>query len=462
MTIWQPKPEELKRPAYRSLATSAIRAIEKGLLKPGDRLPTHRSLSYDLGVSVQTVSRAYEELNRLGYTSGEVGRGTFVAHAQRDARTPFLRESQYDRIIDLSILKPVVDEIHLRYMRLSLAELSENLPAADILSFRPNTYTRKHRETAIGWLQNCGVSTHPDSVILTNGNTPAMTTALMSAAKPGELVATEEMGHHTLTLLTRYLGLKITGLPIDAEGIVPDALEESCRNNRIRALYIMPNGANPKLAIMSTRRRLEICRIAAEHDIQIIENDAWGPLRHEQPTSFATLAPERTYYFTSFTKCLMPGLRTGYLVVPEHMIPSVTNRHMVTNWTATPIMAEIAARMLESGTAGALLDWQMNALVKRRQIASEELLGIPHYSIPGGLHVWIPLPTEWNEDILVNRARQTGVAIAPGSVFDMSGHGNHRGVRVCIGPETEDRLRQGLRSIASILRSEPEPALLTI
>ena len=462
MTIWQPKSEDIKRPAYRSLASSAIRAIEKGWLKPGDRLPTHRALSYDLGISVQTVSRAYEELNRLGYTSGEVGRGTFVAHAQRDARTPFLRESQYDRIIDLSILKPVVDEFQMRHMRRALADLGEDLPAADILSFRPNAYTRKHRETAIGWLEDCGVTTHPDAVVLTNGNTPAMTVALMSAAKPGELVATEELSHHTLTLLTRYLGLRITGIAIDSEGIIPEAFEDSCRNNRVRVLYVMPNGTNPKLAIMSAGRRAEICRIAADHDVRIVENDAWGPLRDKRPDSFATLAPERTYYFTSFTKCLMPGLRTGYLVVPEHMISSVTNRHMVTNWTATPIMAEIAARMLSDGTANILLDWQMKALARRRQIANEELAGVTHISIAGGLHVWIPLPSEWDEDTFVNRARQMGVAVAPGSVFEISGAGRHRGVRVCIGPESVERLRQGLRSIASIVRSEPEPALLTI
>ena len=78
MTIWPPDRTRLSRPAYRALAQALIQAIDAGEVKPGDRLPTHRDLAYQLGLSVQTVSRAYEELTRLDVISGEVGRGTFV------------------------------------------------------------------------------------------------------------------------------------------------------------------------------------------------------------------------------------------------------------------------------------------------------------------------------------------------------------------------------------------------
>jgi DNA-binding GntR family transcriptional regulator len=75
MTIW-PRPRSPT--AYRSLAQALMRAIDAGEVKAGDRLPTHRDLAYRLGLSVQTVSRAYEELTRLDIIAGEVGRGTFV------------------------------------------------------------------------------------------------------------------------------------------------------------------------------------------------------------------------------------------------------------------------------------------------------------------------------------------------------------------------------------------------
>ena len=92
MTIWPPHRQNLKRPAYRSLAETVVRAIELGELKPGDRLPTHRHLAFELGLSVQTISRAYDELIRLGFISGQVGRGTFVRASQ--AETPHALSSR--------------------------------------------------------------------------------------------------------------------------------------------------------------------------------------------------------------------------------------------------------------------------------------------------------------------------------------------------------------------------------
>ena len=78
MTIWRPQQEDLKRLAYRSLGEAVVRKIEAGELKAGDRLPTHRQLAFEIGLSVQTVSRAYEALIRRDFISSHVGRGTYV------------------------------------------------------------------------------------------------------------------------------------------------------------------------------------------------------------------------------------------------------------------------------------------------------------------------------------------------------------------------------------------------
>ena len=88
MTIWPPNKDNLRRPIYRSLAQSLIDAIAAEEISEGTKLPTHRALAYQLGLSIQTVSRAYEELARLGVISGEVGRGSYVRSAPTDAHTP--------------------------------------------------------------------------------------------------------------------------------------------------------------------------------------------------------------------------------------------------------------------------------------------------------------------------------------------------------------------------------------
>lgn len=91
MTLWQPDPALIRRPAYQSLADQFARAIHDGRLANGARLPTHRRLADDLKLSVQTVSRAYEELIRRGLISGEIGRGSFVQTQRREPSRPICR-----------------------------------------------------------------------------------------------------------------------------------------------------------------------------------------------------------------------------------------------------------------------------------------------------------------------------------------------------------------------------------
>lgn len=452
----------LSRPRYLALVARITQAIESGQLKPGERLPTHRGLADKLGLSVQTVSRAYEELIRRGLVAGAVGRGTFVNGAKAEVSHPFIPGGLGNEIIDLSILKPVSDERHVAEMRAALHALADDLPPRTMFSFRPNAALRPHRETATLWLKRCRVETRPDNVQITNGATPGMTIALMTVARPGDVIVTEAIGHHTLTPLANYLGLRLRGVEIDGEGMIPEALDEACASGPVRAVFVMPSATGPTVAVMGAKRREALVEIARRRDLSFIENDACGPLVDDCPPPIAALAPERTFYVSSFTKCIMPGLRTGYLVVPDLLIPAFANRHLVTNWMGTPLVAELAKSWVEDGTAWELLLWQRDALKRRHDLASEILAGVPLRHHPHSLHVWMPLPRAWSEDQFVSHARLQGIAVAPGSSFAIDPAVETSAVRISVGLASLDRLQQGLEIIARLIRGAPEPALLAI
>lgn len=461
MTIWRPDPSLLKRPAYLSLADQFARAIHDGRLPNATRLPTHRKLAYELGLSVQTVSRAYEELIRRGLVSGEIGRGSFVETVRREVEPPYLPE-RLGELIDLSILKPACEPMHLERLKQTLTWLGENLPASSGLSFRPNVVFPRHRSIAVEWLQSCGISASPQNISVTNGATAAMTVALMSVAPPGSTVATETIGHHTLVPLATYLGFNLKGLPIDGDGIVPEALDEACRDSDIRAVFVQPSVINPTATLMSEKRRAALSEVARKHDVAIIEGDVLGPLVADRPPPIAAMAPERTLYFTSFTKITVPGLRIGYLVAPDRYAAAVANRHLVSNWMATPIMAEIASKWVTDGTAMDLVNWQRNALQRRQAIIAEILGADRVLTHPNALHLWLPLPQNRTEEGFVAQARLQGVAIAPGVSFRTSDAPWKPAVRVSLGSTTEDELRTGLGVVSRLLVGEPEHLLLAI
>jgi len=462
--MWMPDPATLTRPAYRSLARAIVAAIDDGRLRPGDRLPTHRELAFRLALSVQTVSRAYEALIRADVITGEVGRGTYVKSAPGDGRgPPYQRLETGEPVIDCSMLMPVLGPHHASAMDAALAGLAGTIPPEVLGSFRPRQALRAHVERAQIWLALCGVEARADCILPTNGATPAMTVALMTAGAPGDLVVTEELGHHTLKNLTRLHGLKLEGLACDAQGILPDALDQAARLRKARVLYIMPSGNNARALTMDAGRRAAIIAVARQHDMLIVENDAWGPLEPRRPPPLAMLAPERVFYITSLSKCLMPALRTGWLVVPESHVTAAFSRHMVTNWMASPLVAELAARMIEDGTALRLLRWQRRALARRNAMAGQLLDGLGMHGGRHGLHVWLPLPAGWDEAGFVNSARLRGVAVAPGSAFetDLSRRRQH-GMRICLGAPEEPALREGLNVIARLARNAPEPDFLTL
>ncbi|MBO0902928.1 PLP-dependent aminotransferase family protein [Jiella sonneratiae] len=460
MTMAFLDPAALSRPVYQSLADQIARAIADGRLANGAQLPPHRILAHELKISVQTVSRAYEELIRRGLVSGETGRGSFVRRQEPASDVPYLEERPGETI-DLSILKPVCETMHLDRMKAVLAEMAVDLPASAALSFRPNVIFPGHRAVAVEWLRHCGVEASPGNVILTNGATAGMTVAMMSAASTGTVIATETLGHHTLVPLASYLGLKMAGVAIDDEGMVPEALAALCRQEDVRAVFLQPSPINPSASMMGLARREALIAVARENALSIIENDPLGPLIEDRPPPVAALAPERTLYVTTFTKSVLPGLRTGYLVAPDRLMPAVANRHLVSHWIATPLLAEVASRWVRDGTAMDLVRWQRKALARRQATVAEMLAGIDHRAHPMGLHVWLPLRSRTEEEVFVAQARLRGVALAPGRSFQI-GRDEHPAVRIAVGSASEAELKAGLRVVAGLYHAAPEPLLLAI
>lgn len=462
MTMWLPDPNLIRRPAYLSLADQFARAIGEGRLAAGARLPTHRGLAEMLNLSVQTVSRAYEELIRRGLVTGEIGRGSFVQARQHDLDPPYMPE-RVGEVIDLSILKPVCDAIHIERMRRTFGRLSELAPPSAILSFRPNMVFPRHRSTAVEWLKQCGLAVAPSNITLTNGATPGVTVALITVARPGSVIATEAIGLHTLMPLATYLGVTLEGLPIDEEGIIPEALDAACRHElTLRAVFVQPSVGNPTATLMSGDRREAIATVARKHNIAIVEDDVLGPLVENRAPPIAFFAPERTLYITSFTKCVVPGLRIGYLVVPDPYAAAVASRHLVSNWMATPMMAEIASRWVQDGTAMELIAWQRAALMRRQRIIADVLTDARYLTHPQALHAWLPLPAQWTEERFVAHARLLGVAIASGEAFRIAQEGSQPAIRISLGSSSEEELRSGLDIIAKLLVSDPEHLLLAI
>lgn len=457
MTIWYPDPAALTSPLHTSLAAAIAKAISDGRLPKGTQLPTHRRMAEELGLSVHTVSKAYEALRRQRLIDGQVGRGSYVLDPDTSNDQPFQLSSEKGGGFDLSISRPLISQHHAERFEQALKALPEGLDPSYYLSCRPNVGHDAHRAAGAEWLKICGLEVPAERIIMTNGVSHGMSAALSALTRPGDTVVSDKITHHLLVSGCSYLGLNLAGLETDAGGILPDALERYCREQSPKVLFLLPSLANSTAGMMPEDRRRALVEIARKYDLHIIENDAFGPVAEDRPVPVSALAPERSIYLTTFTKCTVSGLRAGYLAAPEHLLPALTGRIVVFGWMATPLMCELATRWVQDGTALELAQWQRRALAERYAIADDVLQGWRWQGHPSALHLWLPLTEGWTTASFVSYARELKVAVAPDAPFLTPKTPPQNAVRVSLGSvQDQDRFRQALELIAGMLRRPPE------
>lgn len=463
MTIWSIDRKKLVRPVHSSLAEEMARAIESGELAVGARLPTHRSLAHELSLSVQTVSKAYDILKRQLLIDGQVGRGSYVTGAARSTDQPFSMEKADETLIDLSLSRAPYCPSHVEMMKKSLSKLAQTIDPEVFLATRPNVGLRSHRQAGARWLQNCNVNVNETSVILVNGVSHGLNIAFSALAQQGDVVVTTDIAHHLIVSLCSYMGLHLKGLSSDQEGILPDAFERACRDHQVKILFALPALADPQVRLMSEERRRALVAIAEKYDVVIIENDCWGPLSNTGQTPLVELAPDRTIYLTSFTKCTVPGLRTGYLVAPQKWHSALIARMIVSGWMATPLVAELASQWVDDGTAMTLTRWIVKDLAARNKVVEQEMNGLQWTGHARGLHFWLQLTPGWSIENLVAHARTMGVILAPTHPFMTNSQQTPNALRVAIGGVTDvTHLSKGLAHLKEFLSYPQDPPPLVL
>ncbi len=418
---------------HRLLTEKIVDDIEKGILQPATRMPTHRDLAHKLGLSVQTVSISYKEAERRGYLRGEVGRGTYVCNRVTERADRFMLDRDPSGTADLSIIRAVYTEAHENASRRLLEELSQSDNASFMRPCRPIAGLDRHRAVARDWLRNLSVDVDPGRIILTNGAAHGLFLAVAAVVQPGEVVLTESLTDHGIIGLANVLGFTLRGLPIDEQGILPDAFETACKAGDVRALVMIPTLGNPTSHLMGAGRRIAIAEIARRYDVCVIEDEVYKPILEEKLPSMPELLPDLGFFVTSFTKTVMTGLRTGYLVVPTQYSIRVTSILRVTSWSGVNLMGEMASRWIENGTAAELIEIQRSEL-RSRQAQVTDILG-SHVAgnNPLSLCAWLKIPRNWSEDGLVRALANKGVAVTPSDPFVAGADRGSGGIRICLG-----------------------------
>lgn len=455
MTNWSPEIPKQRGARYLAIADRLARDVAEGRLKTGERLPTHRDLAWRLGVTVGTVTRAYSEAERRGLIVGEVGRGTFIR--ERNAEIGLLPAAvgSTPGFIDFSRNFPA-EHGQSRAIAAALVEAAQANDLATMMSYATTTGLPQHRESAAQWLSRDGFQVDPEEIVITGGAQHAMMLALNAVARPGDVVLTEELTFYGLKSIANMLSVRLAGVACDDEGLIPDALDAACRLHAPKALYALPTLQNPTTATMSEARRRAVAEICRRHGVMIIEDDIYGFLQPSAPPPLAAFAPDHTLYIVSLSKAIAPGMRIGFVRAPAPLQEKLASGMRASLWMAPPVLADVASRLIRSGTAQKLAERQRGEAVARQAIARRILANFTVTAPTCAIHLWLPLPEPWRREEFAAAARQRGVGVASADAFAVGRASVPHAVRVCISaPGDHALVERGLEILADLLRNGP-------
>lgn len=448
---WIPDVKASALPRYLAIAEAIGRDIAQGRLAPGERLPPQRRLASLLNMDFTTVARAYVEAQNRGLVCSVVGRGTFVA-----ASASRVSVTRQPAPVDFSmILPPEPDDPTLvARMAASFGEVGRDV--VNLLRYQSFGGSPEAKEAASSWLNRKGLSASHARLFVVPGAHAALVSLFGVLARPGDTILAEAITYPGVRSIAAQLGIRLVGLPMDEEGIEPDALATACKEFKPKALYLNPTLQNPTTITMPLVRRQAIADIAQRFNLPIVEDDAYCFIPTESPAPFAALLPDLTWYIAGLSKCLGAGLRCAYVLAPDvrSAWPFVAAARAVTVM-ASPLTVALATRWIEDGTGDAILRFIRQEAAARQVIAGEMLGAQKFRSDPLSFALWLELPTQWTRSSFVGQMQSKGIGVVPSDAFTVAGT-PPEAVRICLGgPTKRSELHAALELMAHTLAESP-------
>lgn len=442
-------------PPFLQIARSLAADIQRGRLRPGDRLPGSRRLAESLEVHRNTVLAALAELTAEGWIETTPGRGTFVTSAiVNSPGRPFSRR------LDLRTHVPAnvpfaLPEPPAAYRPPNLPPGTLNLgngapdvrlvPAraigrayrrvlglrgTDLLAYgEPEGYAGLRTALASMLARTRGLPAGPGDVLVTHGSQMALTLAARALLRPGDTVAVEELGYRPAWEAFRAAGADVVPVAVDSDGIVVDALERLATRTALRAVYVTPHHQYPTTVTLKAARRLALLAMARARRIAIVEDDYDHEFHYDGRPVLPLASADHAglvVYIGTLSKVLAPGLRIGYIVAPPALLRNASAIRSLLDSQGDHATEAAVAELIDDGEFERHVASVRRVYENRREILANSLrrtfgYGVEFTMAPGGMALWVRLHVSGDVDEWARRSVQHGVSWYTGRRYAFDG-----------------------------------------
>ncbi|MGC3980147.1 MAG: PLP-dependent aminotransferase family protein [Steroidobacteraceae bacterium] len=462
---------------YEKYAAEVERMVRDRVLRPGDRLPSVRQACASRKLSQSTVLQAYYLLEARSVIEARPRSGYFVSKQQ--ALLPAVQNVSRPKQRSASVaISDLVFEILGSTKERTVAALGSAFPSPELFplpilsrylarGMRDIDPWRTAEDLSPGNAQlrhqisqryaRDGIHIDADEIIITNGALEALNLSLAALTRPGDVVLVESPTFYAALQAIERLNLKVVAIATHPrEGIDLQALETALQRNDVKACWFMPNFQNPLGSVMSEAKKQALAKLLATHQVPLIEDDVYGELY------FGTQRPRPTKAFdkrgqillcSSFSKCLAPGYRVGWVAAGKYA-KQIERLKLMTNLsTALPSQLALSGYLQHAGydrhlrklrqTLQALRDTALRAIA--RYFPEGTRASCPD----GGYFLWVELPGDVDALELHRQALLHDISLAPGQLFANQPDFAHF-VRINYGHPTAAKLEGALRVVGEL------------
>ncbi len=324
------------------------------------------------------------------------------------------------------------------------------------------------REQLAAFMASKGVKgLSPEGLIVTTGSQQALDLIGKTLLNPSDVALVESPTFLATIQCFRLYGAQVLGVPIDAQGVLVDKLEEMIVQHQPKLVYLIPTFGNPSGAMMSLQRRMKVLELAVKYQTVVVEDDPYGDLYFADapPPSLLALSDQVpgsrdwVVYCGSLSKVLSPGLRVGWMVAPPALLARATMCKQFSDAHTSTFAQATAAHYLKAGRLPATLDTVRRVYGERAKTMGEaltrELGDALRFSQPqGGLFFWANLTGAAGKlkdgSELAKRAIEKGVAFVPGGPF-FANNPDTTAIRLSFATADVDKINEGIARLGQAL-----------
>jgi GntR family transcriptional regulator of abcA and norABC len=465
-------------PKYQQIVDYIKDKIANGEWPIGSKIPSQRKLAKVFEVNRSTVITALEELMAEGLIEGEMGKGTIVINNTWTllATNP---PPDWNEHVKSGLYKPskaTVQEINqaesnTKLIQLSKGELSADIFPLDTMKLVMRRVSEKMeafgyeepkgflplRVALSTYLRTVGIQASPSSILIVSGALQALQLISIGLLHRGSNVLLEKPSYLYSLHVFQSAGMKLTGLPIDEHGLLPNVISTSKKMQGRSILYTIPSFHNPTGILMSEKRRQELMEVCNEGQLPIIEDDIYRELWIDEPSPAPLKARDKNghvLYLGSLSKTLSPGLRIGWVVGPDPVIERLSDIKMQTDYGSSSLSQRVAAEWLTSGLYQQHLESVREQLKIRRTVLLEALeiylKDIATWDVPkGGFFIWLRILPKLSMRDFYLKALSEGILLNPGNIYAQE---SDRYIRLSYSYAQLTDLKKGIRQISKIIR----------